>query len=136
MGEQQTCLSAGNKAEPFQLATGRKRPTFSVVTATGSSIVTRAPTRIDFGGGWTDVPPYSDEMGGFVCNLAIARYATATLVRRAGRDSSPGTNPADRAIVEAATRRFGLTDVRVGVRSDFPIGVDRIRQGRRSLHCG
>ena len=44
-----------------------------------TTIVTRAPTRIDFGGGWTDVPPYSTEMGGFVCNLAIARYATVTL---------------------------------------------------------
>ena len=37
------------------------------------TIVTRGPTRIDFGGGWTDVPPYSDEMGGYVCNVAIAR---------------------------------------------------------------
>ena len=44
-------------------------------------IVTRAPTRIDFGGGWTDVPPYSDEVGGFVCNLAIARYANVTVTR-------------------------------------------------------
>ena len=49
--------------------------------ARGDTIVTRAPTRIDFGGGWTDVPPYSDEVGGFVCNLAIARYATVTVSR-------------------------------------------------------
>jgi galactokinase/mevalonate kinase-like predicted kinase len=26
----------------------------------------RAPTRIDLGGGWTDVPPYCDDEGGFV----------------------------------------------------------------------
>src|SRR5262249_3740082 len=43
------------------------------------TIVTRAPTRIDFGGGWTDVPPYSDEMGGYVCNVAIARYVTVAV---------------------------------------------------------
>ena len=42
------------------------------------TLIMRAPTRIDFGGGWTDVPPYADEMGGFVCNLAITRYATAS----------------------------------------------------------
>src|ERR1043166_872977 len=36
----------------------------------------RAPVRIDFGGGWTDVPPYDVEQGGFVCNVAIARYST------------------------------------------------------------
>ena len=53
--------------------------------ATRESIVTRAPTRIDFGGGWTDVPPYSDEMGGYVCNIAIARYATVTVTRRGQR---------------------------------------------------
>ena len=32
----------------------------------------RAPTRVDFGGGWTDVPPYSDVEGGVVCAGAIA----------------------------------------------------------------
>ena len=49
------------------------------------TIITRAPTRIDFGGGWTDVPPYSDEAGGFVCNVAIARYAKYSQWLRASR---------------------------------------------------
>ena len=40
---------------------------------------TRAPTRIDLGGGWTDVPPYAEEQGGYVCNVAIDRYATVTV---------------------------------------------------------
>ena len=39
------------------------------------TLVARAPARVDFGGGWTDVPPYGEEMGGFVCNLAIDRRA-------------------------------------------------------------
>lgn len=86
-------------------------------------IVTRAPTRIDFGGGWTDVPPYCDEMGGFVCNLAITRYATASVARGERRDMRNDSNAADLAIANAATRRFGAHDVTVSVRSDFPIGA-------------
>src|SRR6202022_3878617 len=43
------------------------------------ALVARAPTRLDFGGGWTDVPPYSEREGGAVCNIAITRYATATV---------------------------------------------------------
>ncbi|MBA3891977.1 MAG: hypothetical protein H0X64_15765, partial [Gemmatimonadaceae bacterium] len=39
------------------------------------SIGVRAPARIDFGGGWTDVPPYPERDGGYVCNVAIARHA-------------------------------------------------------------
>lgn len=88
------------------------------------AITFRAPTRIDFGGGWTDVPPYSDEAGGFVCNVAIARYATVTVTRGLQRDS-PVAQPSgvDRAIVEAAARRFRMADARITVHSDFPIGA-------------
>ncbi|HEY4129823.1 MAG TPA: hypothetical protein VGM50_04370 [Gemmatimonadaceae bacterium] len=86
----------------------------------------RAPTRIDFGGGWTDVPPYSDELGGFVCNLAIARYATATVTRDpdlADTGRRDLTKPADRSIADAAARRFRFHDARVEIHSDFPIGA-------------
>jgi D-glycero-alpha-D-manno-heptose-7-phosphate kinase len=87
------------------------------------TIVTRAPTRIDFGGGWTDVPPYCDEMGGFVCNLAISRYATVSVARGERRDTRNDSNAADLAIANAAVRRFDMHDVTVSVRSDFPIGA-------------
>jgi len=87
--------------------------------------VTRAPTRIDFGGGWTDVPPYSDEIGGYVCNMAIARYATVTVSR--GADAATA-QPAeqhfgDRSIAAAAARRFRMSDAWVSVHSDFPVGA-------------
>ena len=87
------------------------------------AIVVRAPTRIDFGGGWTDVPPYSDEMGGFVCNLAISRYATVTVSRGGAANARPETHFADRSIADAAARRFRLSDAWIGVQSDFPVGA-------------
>ncbi len=38
----------------------------------------RAPVRVDLAGGWTDVPPFATEVGGFVVNACINRYAYAT----------------------------------------------------------
>ncbi len=40
----------------------------------------RAPVRIDLAGGWSDVPPFSTEVGGVVVNVAITRYSYATLI--------------------------------------------------------
>jgi D-glycero-alpha-D-manno-heptose-7-phosphate kinase len=88
------------------------------------SIKVRAPTRIDLGGGWTDVPPYCENEGGFVCNLAIDRYATATL-RVAPDDPASGqtTGRANAPLVNAAFRRAGITGVQGTLDSDFPIGA-------------
>lgn len=44
----------------------------------------RAPLRIDFGGGWTDVPLFADEEGGAVLNAAITRYARGIIARPEG----------------------------------------------------
>jgi D-glycero-alpha-D-manno-heptose-7-phosphate kinase len=86
-------------------------------------IITRAPTRIDFGGGWTDVPPYADEIGGYVCNVAIARYATVTVIRGMGTPAASDERAGDHSIGEAAARRFHMNDASISVRSDFPVGA-------------
>jgi D-glycero-alpha-D-manno-heptose-7-phosphate kinase len=99
-------------------------------------VVAQAPVRIDFGGGWTDVPPYTVEQGGCVCNLAIAMHARATLgdcacgvevsmenhsarADRAGLLQVEG----DAALASAALRRAGLENVRLDIASDFPRGA-------------
>ena len=88
-----------------------------------NAIVARAPTRIDFGGGWTDVPPYPAREGGAVCNLAIARYATATVtVAPALSDPSPSLTGSDR-LVRAALRRSPVHGVHATVSNDFPVGA-------------
>ena len=87
-------------------------------------ISARAPTRLDFGGGWTDVPPYSDEEGGFVCNVALARYATVRV--RAGNadgQSIDTRRATDTALAEAAVRRAHISGITVEVTIDFPLGA-------------
>ncbi|MGH7669888.1 MAG: hypothetical protein ACRENQ_10390 [Gemmatimonadaceae bacterium] len=87
----------------------------------------RAPTRVDFGGGWTDVPPYSEIEGGAVCAVAIARHATAKLSDPGAPAPGPNdlTSERDVPLVRAALVRTGIDDamVRVRLRSDFPIGA-------------
>lgn len=91
-----------------------------MTTAQPRAVRVRAPTRIDLGGGWTDVPPYADHEGGFVCNVAIDRYATATIV--AGREPAPASG-ADSPLIRAALKRAGLTGVHASIQSDFPVSA-------------
>lgn len=88
------------------------------MASTPRTVTTRAPTRLDFGGGWTDVPPYCEREGGFVCNVAITRYATATIT-----PGSPVPTDRDDVLIKAAVRRSGLTNVRLTVNNDFPVGA-------------
>ena len=89
----------------------------SVVTR---EVVTRAPTRIDLGGGWTDVPPYCDREGGFVCNVAISRYARARLTDQASRID---VGAADASLVRATLKHTGVHDAFVELTNDFPVGA-------------
>lgn len=77
------------------------------------------------------MPPYSEREGGFVCNVAIARYATVLIApaAEAGVMRLTSDRVADRALVEAAVRRAGLRGqggrgtVDVALYNDFPIGA-------------
>lgn len=82
------------------------------------ALVARAPARLDFGGGWTDVPPYCDEEGGAVCNVAITRYATATV----STSATAGQPASDDRLVRAALRRAGIPGATASIASDMPIG--------------
>lgn len=82
------------------------------------SLIARAPTRIDFGGGWTDVPPYPADLGGFVCNVAIDRHARVTL-----RDAASTGAPEHPPLVRAALQRSGLVSLDVRLDSDYPTGA-------------
>lgn len=82
------------------------------------ALVARAPTRLDFGGGWTDVAPYCDEQGGAVCNVAITRYATATV---STTDGVPSLS--DDPLIRAALRRVGALGIAASLASDFPIAA-------------
>jgi D-glycero-alpha-D-manno-heptose-7-phosphate kinase len=83
------------------------------------TVVVRAPTRIDLGGGWTDVPPYCDREGGFVCNVAINRYSTATLAEGPGTVIETG----DFALVRAIEKRAAIDRGRFALLNDYPVGA-------------
>ena len=89
-------------------------------------LIARAPTRLDFGGGWTDVPPYSEECGGCVCNIAIERHAVATVRARnddeTARADDATTGP-DNALALAAVRRAAIPNVRVAIEAEFPLSA-------------
>jgi D-glycero-alpha-D-manno-heptose-7-phosphate kinase len=84
-----------------------------------TDVFARAPTRIDFGGGWTDVPPYCDREGGFVCNVAINRYATMRLTDAHDEFVDSSSEP----LIRAALRRAGANGLRVFLRNDFPVAA-------------
>ena len=81
------------------------------------SLIAHAPTRLDFGGGWTDVPPYPEERGGFVCNVAIERRATVRLTVASAPHESHGE------LVTAACSHAGVSDAHISLTSDFPYGA-------------
>jgi D-glycero-alpha-D-manno-heptose-7-phosphate kinase len=53
----------------------------------------RAPVRVSFGGGGTDVPPYPEQKGGCVVSATINKYAYATMATRS--DSEVHIHSAD-----------------------------------------
>jgi D-glycero-alpha-D-manno-heptose-7-phosphate kinase len=99
-------------------------------------LVTRAPVRIDFGGGWTDVPPYTTDHGGCVCSVAISRYARVVLrgreggvwidedgIRHRATNAEELTSAERKSLATVALARAGLDSVELELRSDFPRGA-------------
>lgn len=82
-------------------------------------VIARAPTRIDLGGGWTDVPPYCDREGGFVCNIAITLHSIATLSATGDDRAADSWN----ALIEAAIRRSGVSGITAALDNNFPLGA-------------
>ena len=96
-----------------------------------------APLRLDFAGGWTDVPPWSSREGGVVVSAAISLHAHAevrpggTGFRLSSEDLGEHAELADRAALGTAgplpLLRAGLRLLPVGpcaltTRSDAPPG--------------
>lgn len=105
------------------------RPSFTVHAA--------APARLDFAGGWTDVPPFSAVEGGVVVNAAISLQAHASVtlggtgvhlhsedlgITRdvSGPDELAGRGPL--ALLEAALRMLPVHPCTLVTRSDAPPG--------------
>src|SRR6476620_6398253 len=88
----------------------------------------RAPLRLSFGGGGTDVSPYADTRGGAVLNATISRYVYGTLVPRT--DKSIGFRSFDYGTVvywsdEAHFSFDGQMDLAKGVLKRFEL--DKLR---------
>jgi D-glycero-alpha-D-manno-heptose-7-phosphate kinase len=88
----------------------------------------RAPLRLSFGGGGTDVSPYADTRGGAVLNATISRYVYGTLVPRT--DKSIGFRSFDYGTVvywsdEAHFSFDGQMDLAKGVLKRFEF--DKLR---------
>lgn len=102
-------------------------------------LIVRAPTRISFGGGGTDLEAYYAEYGGLVVSAAINRYTYVVVVPEAtGRAklsdvecaafspklASGRSNRTELALPRAALRHFGLQrGIRLYVASDVPSGT-------------
>lgn len=53
-----------------------------------NTVRSKAPLRISFCGGGTDVPPYPDEKGGVVLSATIDKYAYGTLIPASGKETT------------------------------------------------
>lgn len=71
----------------------------------------KAPLRISFAGGGTDVPPFPAGTGGAVVSCAIARYAYAGLVRRDTSRPAPVINSVSVGLFDRAKPDAGTSDL-------------------------
>ena len=104
-------------------------------------IRSKAPLRISFGGGGTDVSPYAEEHGGFTLSATIDKYAYCTLTNLSDKTikiysldyNSTTSFLADEELVfdgnldliKAAFKVFGVKEgLNLLIHSDMPPGLD------------
>jgi len=66
-----------------------RRESAERLVSCGEPIRVEAAARIDFGGGWTDTPPYSIEQGGTVLNGAVTLHGSYPIIAEVERLSEP-----------------------------------------------
>jgi D-glycero-alpha-D-manno-heptose-7-phosphate kinase len=96
-----------------------------------------APLRLDFAGGWTDVPPFSSREGGAVVNATIGLYAhvevvpggTGLLLRSDDLDDQVAVERVEQlapdgnlALLKAAIRALPVSPCRLTSRCEAPAG--------------
>jgi fucokinase len=73
----------------LRLAGAGARATDAPAAFTPSAVRAHAAARIDFGGGWTDTPPYSIERGGTVLNAAVTLRGRHPILAEAATLAEP-----------------------------------------------
>lgn len=84
---------------------------------TARVVTASAPARVDLAGGWTDVAPYTTDVGGAVCNVAIELRAVATVKAADGGHRAP---PGE-ALLRAAWQRAAEPHVSLRLKSAAPV---------------
>jgi fucokinase len=82
----------------------------------------KAAARIDFGGGWTDTPPYSIERGGAVLNGAVTLHGSYPIIAEVERLSEPMLVLESRDI-DAAIEPARVGDVLTCANPDDPFAL-------------
>jgi len=77
-------------------------------------LIVRAPVRIDFAGGWTDIQPFAESEGGAVLNAAINRYVQGALEIREGKAKSKA--------MDASRNLSQDSGISISYGSDLPTG--------------
>jgi D-glycero-alpha-D-manno-heptose-7-phosphate kinase len=109
-------LSSNLVAEPSDLG-GRPSDELSArwqPNVSFRNVRSKAPLRLSFAGGGTDVPPFSDTEGGVVLSATIDRYAYGSLSPR-------------------SDNRVSIESVDFGLSLDFPVTEDPVFDGRLDL---
>ncbi len=78
----------------------------------------RAPLRLGFGGGGTDLSPYSDEFGGAVLNATINQFAYCTIEDRDDDQvvlSATDREETEQSLVGTALKKNGILELHKGV---------------------